>query len=51
MVHIHSSTISQRARQVSELVAQEGGYGIVSQMSQSIGSILPFFMLGGVAFT
>jgi len=37
MVHTHSSTLSPRARQISELVAHEGTYGIVSQMSQSIG--------------
>ena len=37
MVHTHSSTPSQRARQISELVAHEGTYGIISQMSQKIG--------------
>lgn len=37
MVQTHSSTLSQQARQVSELIAQEGTYGIVSQMSQQIG--------------
>ena len=33
MVHLHSSTASQRAQWVSELVAHEGSYGVVSQMS------------------
>ncbi len=37
MVHTHSSTISQRVRRISELVAQEGTYGVVSQMSRSSG--------------
>src|SRR5258708_168010 len=33
MVHLHASTASQRAQWVSELVAHEGSYGVVSQMS------------------
>ena len=35
MIHTHSSTPSQRVQWVSELLAQEGRYGVVSQMSRS----------------
>lgn len=35
MIHTHSSTLSQRVQWVSELLAQEGRYGVVSQMSRS----------------
>jgi Transposase, Mutator family len=35
MIHTHSSTPSQRLRWVSTLLAQEGRYGVVSQMSRS----------------
>src|SRR5258708_16475320 len=35
MIHSHCSTASQRAQWVSELLAQEGTYGVVSQMSRS----------------
>ena len=35
MLHTHSSTPSQRVQWVSELLAQEGRYGVVSQMSRS----------------
>ena len=34
MIYPHSSTASQRARWVSELIAYEGRYGVVNQMSQ-----------------
>src|SRR6266436_53295 len=34
MVHIYSSTMSQRIRHISALIAHEGTYGVVSQMSQ-----------------
>jgi transposase len=34
MIHTHSSTPSQRVQWVSELLAQEGRYGVVSQMSR-----------------
>src|SRR2546426_10437452 len=34
MIHPHSSTASQRAYGVSELIAHEGSYGVVSQMSR-----------------
>lgn len=34
MIHLHSSTAQQRAQWVSILVAQEGSYGVVSQLSQ-----------------
>lgn len=34
MIHSHSSTASQRVIWVSELLAQEGSYGVVSQMSR-----------------
>src|SRR5258706_7248246 len=37
MVHTHSSTGSQRTRWVSALLAHEGRYGEVSQMSRSSG--------------
>jgi len=37
MIQAHSSTPSQRAHWVSELLAQEGSYGVVSQMSRSKG--------------
>jgi hypothetical protein len=35
MIHTHCSTPSQRVQWVSELLAQEGRYGVVSQMSRS----------------
>jgi len=35
MIHTHFSTPSQRVQWVSELLAQEGRYGVVSQMSRS----------------
>src|SRR5437660_657340 len=35
MVHSHSSTASQRVHMVSHLLAHEGMYGEISQMSQS----------------
>src|SRR5437870_4297648 len=35
MVHTHSSTASQRVRWVSHLLAHEGTYGEISQMSRS----------------
>jgi hypothetical protein len=35
MVHIYSSTMSQRIRHISALVAHEGTYGVVSQLSRS----------------
>ncbi len=34
MIHVHSSTAQQRAQWVSILVAQEGSYGVVSQLGQ-----------------
>ncbi len=34
MIHLHSSTAQQRAQWVSILVAQEGAYGVVSQLAQ-----------------
>src|SRR2546421_253639 len=34
MIQLHSSTAQQRAQWVSILVAQEGAYGVVSQLSQ-----------------
>src|SRR5579885_2544909 len=34
MIQHHSSTAQQRAQWVSILVAQEGSYGVVSQLSQ-----------------
>ena len=34
MIHLHSSTAQQRAQWVSILVAQEGTYGVISQLSQ-----------------
>src|SRR5258706_3235737 len=34
MIHLHSSTAQQRAQWVSILVAQEGSYGVVSQLAQ-----------------
>jgi hypothetical protein len=37
MVHIHSSTVNQRVQWVSALLAHEGTYGEVSQMSRSSG--------------
>ena len=37
MVHTYSSIVSQRARWVSALLAHEGTYGEVSQMSRSSG--------------
>ncbi len=35
MIYAHSSTPSQRAHWVSKLVASEGTYGVVSQMSRN----------------
>src|SRR5258708_7723695 len=35
MVHTHSSTANQRVHWISQLLAQEGTYGAISQMSQS----------------
>lgn len=35
MIHLHSSTASQRAHWVSQLIAEEGTYGVVSQLSRS----------------
>jgi Transposase len=35
MIHTHSSILSQRVQWVSNLLAQEGRYGVVSQMSRS----------------
>jgi hypothetical protein len=35
MVHTHSSTASQRVHWISQLLAQEGTYGAISQMSRS----------------
>jgi hypothetical protein len=35
MIHPHSSTPNQRAYWVSELIAGEGSYGVVSQMSRN----------------
>ncbi len=35
MIHSHCSTPSQRVQWVSELLVQEGTYGVVSQMSRS----------------
>src|SRR5260370_23602707 len=37
MVHNYSNTIAQRIRHISALVAHEGTYGVVSQMSQRMG--------------
>lgn len=37
MIHAHSSTVSQRAQWVSALLAHEGTYGEVSQVSQNSG--------------
>ena len=34
MIQVHSSTAQQRAQWVSILVAQEGSYGVVSQLSK-----------------
>ncbi len=34
MIHLHSSTAQQRAQWVSILVAQEGSYGVVSQLGK-----------------
>ncbi len=36
MIHPHSSTPSQRVQWVSELIAGEGSYGVVSQMSRKV---------------
>jgi transposase-like protein len=36
MIPVHSSTAKQRAEWVSTLLAQEGSYGVVSQMSRTI---------------
>lgn len=35
MIHAHSSTASQRVQWVSQLIAREGSYGVVSQMSRT----------------
>jgi hypothetical protein len=35
MVHTHSSTVSQQVQWVSHLLAHEGTYGVVSQLSRS----------------
>lgn len=35
MIHLHSSTAGQRAQWASTLIAQEGSYGVVSQLSQT----------------
>jgi len=37
MIHTHSSTVSQRVQWVSHLLAHEGTYGEISQMSRSRG--------------
>jgi hypothetical protein len=37
MIHLHSSTPHQRGQWVSMLMAQEGTYGVVSQLSQHVG--------------
>jgi transposase-like protein len=34
MIHAHSSTVNQRVHWVSELIAEEASYGVVSQMSR-----------------
>ena len=34
MIHLHASTAQPRAEWVSIFVAQEGSYGVVSQLSQ-----------------
>src|SRR3989440_11929639 len=34
MIHLHSSTAQHRAQWASILVAQEGSYGVVSQLAQ-----------------
>src|SRR6266513_2245454 len=34
MIHLHSSTAQQRAQWVSILMAQEGSYGVVSQLGK-----------------
>src|SRR5215469_12326900 len=34
MIHRHSSTVSQRVQWVSQVIAAEGSYGTVSQMSR-----------------
>lgn len=36
MIQLHSSTAQQRAQWVSILVAQEGIYGVVSQLSELV---------------
>ncbi len=35
MVHGHSNTVSQQVQAVSDLLAHEGRYGVVSQLSRS----------------
>jgi hypothetical protein len=35
MIHAHSSTVSQRVQWVSQFIAREGSYGVVSQMSRT----------------
>ncbi len=34
MIHAHSSTVNQGAHWISELIAEEASYGVVSQMSR-----------------
>jgi transposase-like protein len=34
MIHRHSSTVAQRVQWVSQVIASEGSYGVVSQMSR-----------------
>ena len=34
MIHRHSSTVTQRVQWVSQVIASEGSYGMVSQMSR-----------------
>ena len=34
MIHLHSSTAQQRAQWASTLIAQEGSYGVLSQLAQ-----------------
>jgi hypothetical protein len=33
MIHRHSSTVTQRVQGVSQVIAFEGRYGMISQMS------------------
>jgi hypothetical protein len=37
MVHGHCSTASQRVEWVSQLMVHRGSYGVVTQLSQTIG--------------